>query len=63
MRAGGADGEDLLAASRQQHGLVAGVAEQHGAVGEFTEGETVGEIGPESVRLSFTSDSILPRVL
>jgi hypothetical protein len=58
MRAGGADREHLLAASCQQHRLIADMAEQHGAVGEFREGETVGEIGPAQLRLSFAHHSI-----
>lgn len=59
MRAGGADREHLLAASCQQHRLVADMAEQHGAVGELSEGDALGEIGPAWLRLSFAHESIL----
>ena len=46
VRAGCADGEHLVAAARQQHLLVADMAEQHGAVGEVGEGNTLAQIGP-----------------
>ena len=59
MRAGGADREHLLAASRQQHRLVADMTEQHGAIGELRECEALGEIGPARLRLSLTHDPTL----
>src|SRR6185312_14526664 len=45
MRAERADGEQLLAAARQQHRLAVDVALQHGAVGDVVEFDAGGEIG------------------
>ncbi len=41
-----ADGEQLGAGPRQQHLLVADMAEKHAAVGEVGEGNTLAQIGP-----------------
>jgi hypothetical protein len=53
MRAVRAEREDLRAASRQQDGLVADLAEQHGAIGELRESDALGEIGSLRLPLSF----------
>ena len=49
MGAVGADREDFLATTGQQHGLVADPADQHGAVGEIGLRDAVGQIRPVSM--------------
>ena len=50
MRAEGADGEQLVAAARQQHRLAVGMALQHGAIGDVVERDAGGEIGTGRLR-------------
>ena len=52
MRAGGADGEDLLALARQQHRLAVGVAEQHLAVAQLRQRDALGQVRSAQLLLS-----------
>jgi hypothetical protein len=62
MRAGSANREHLLTASRQQHRVIADMAQQHGVLGELSEADTLSEIRPACFRLSFAHDPILLKV-
>src|SRR5207244_2578132 len=53
VRADGADREPLAAAAGEEHGFVAGVSEQHGAVGDGRSRDSPGEIGAGKFWLLF----------
>jgi hypothetical protein len=45
VRTDGANCEKLIAAAREQHGLLADVPHEHAAVGKFVDGDSLREVG------------------